>query len=72
MTNDTLAALKAEFAGYHLEISLYPSGGRIDATGCDECGTIEGIYVGVSWRDSRGQTFEEAKERLQQKLGIGK
>lgn len=72
MPNDFIKALKEEFKGYHLEIQLYPSGGRIEATGCEECGTSESIYEGVSWRDSRGQSFDEAKEKLKQKLGISK
>jgi hypothetical protein len=61
-------ALKEKFSGYHLELMLYPSGGMIQATGCEECGTDDSKLEVASWKTRRGGGLGEAAERLAAKL----
>lgn len=62
--------IRKELEGYHIEIMLYPSGGMIDATGCEECGTDDSKYETAVWRLKRGQTIKDAVEKLKSKLEI--
>lgn len=66
----TIDEIREAFPGYHLEISLYPSGGVIEATGCEECGTNDNSFQSAIWRIHRGQTEAYAVNKLKQKLGI--
>lgn len=63
-----LQLIRDEFKGYHLEITLYPAGGMIDATGCEECGTSDSVSETYSWNSKRGTTFSDAIIGLKAKL----
>lgn len=60
--------LKAEFKGYHIEIEIFPSGGRIEISGCERCGTDDNFIDDSSWKDGAGRTFDEAKELLKESI----
>ena len=55
--------------GYHVEIMLYPTGGMIDATGCEECGTndeaFETVLFGIK---KKSKTLEDAIDELAIKI----
>lgn len=62
----TIEEIKAALVGYHVTISLYPTGGAIEITGCEECGTDESVILSSLWRDgntSRG-TPKQALDHL--------
>lgn len=61
-------SLLSHFPGRHLQIDLYPSGGRIEATGCEECGGVESNFESVSWKTHLAQSFGFAVEKLKSKL----
>ena len=69
MTLDEIRALFVD-AGWHVEITLYPSGGRITLDGCERCGTGEGIYLTQSWKPGLGTTEADAIAKLRN--GISK
>ena len=60
--------IRKELAGYHVEIMLYPSGGMIDVTGCEECGTDDGVSEGAMWKTHKGESIEFAIKKLKAKL----
>ncbi len=61
-------SLLSHFPGHHLQIDLYPSGGMIEATGCEECGCSDTNYETVSWKTKLGQSFGWAVEKLKAKI----
>ena len=60
--------LRKELAGYHVEIQLYPSGGMIDVTGCEECDTSEAFFASASWKEKNGETVDAAIARLKRRI----
>jgi len=66
--NDFEAELKRRLKGYHVDIKLYPAGGLIDATGCEECGTDDSFMESAMWRIHRGGTMESAVLDLESKI----
>lgn len=60
--------IRKELKGYHIEISLYPSGGIIDVTGCEECGTDDSESAGCSWKEKNGETIRTAVNKLKTHL----
>lgn len=46
----TIQEIRDQLKGYHVEINLFPSGGMIDATGCEECGTDDSKFESISWK----------------------
>ena len=72
MLQEIISKLNAELTGYHVEIQLYPSGGMIDASGCDECGTNESKYESSRWsiKKHKNKTIDDAINELKTKLGL--
>jgi hypothetical protein len=70
MLENLISKLREEFKGYHIEISLYPSGGMIEAVGCEECGTDELVMEAALWRYERGEVnnIDDAVKRLKEQL----
>jgi len=66
----TIQEIRDQLKGYHIEITLYPSGGMIEATGCFECGTDDSKCEAVSWKTHKGQDEKFAVDKLKLKLGI--
>ena len=62
--------IKNELKGFHLEIMFYPSGGMIDATGCEECGTDDCKMESVSWKTHKDENMLTAIQKLKVKLGV--
>lgn len=55
--------------GYHVQIMLYPSGGMLDATGCEECGANEDVFETVLFgAKKKAKTLEEAIDLIASKL----
>jgi len=75
----TLQEIKKAFPGYHLTIELHPTGGMIEARGCEDCGTSKKTFFFAPWRDTDIDTafgeplsFENAVKRLQTLIaGVG-
>ena len=65
------SSIKDSFKGYHVDISLYPSGGMIDVNGCKECGTSEAVMHTALWKTKNGETLEWAIDKLKDKLKGG-
>lgn len=65
-----LENLKKEFEGYHIDITLYPSGGRIDIIGCNEYGTDDDIYETSSWRydNTKRSNIYQAIDKIKTQL----
>lgn len=61
----TLADLRRAFPGYHLEVEMVPAYVRIEAVGCEECGTNDALFASA---DTRRQTLGEAIAELQRLL----
>jgi len=57
-----------DFEGYHITMMLFPSGGVVDATGCDECGTSDDVFESVRWQKSKGESLGTALVQLKSKL----
>jgi len=72
MLQEMINELNTELIGYHVEIQLYPSGGMIDASGCDECGTNESKYESARWsiKKHKNKTIDDAVNELKTKLGL--
>ena len=68
MYQELIDAIQAALPGYHFEITIFPSGGIIDAEPCDECGTTVG--ASSSWRYKKGplRTMDESVAALKVKL----
>ena len=62
--------IRSEFPGYHISIELFPSGGIIDAAGCEECKTDPSTMESISWKNERGRcrSLDEAVLLLKDKL----
>ena len=72
MLQDLVDKINTELSGYHVDISLYPAGGMIDAMGCEECGTRDGRIESASWRKTKrkNKTIDEAINELKIKLEV--
>lgn len=68
--NEFENSIRQELKGYHFEIQFYPSGGIIDCTGCEECGTNDKAFASYAWRIREGETLESAIASVKQKLNI--
>lgn len=69
---ELIAKLTNDLPGYHLSIELFPSGGIIDASDCEECGTENSSTITWSYSGKiRGPiSFDEAINKLKQSLGV--
>lgn len=69
--NELVEKLKEEFKGYHIALEIYPAGGMIEVTGCEECGTDDCFYENSRWRfkHPRLKTIDDAVVNLKEKLG---
>lgn len=67
---EELEKLQAQFKGYHISLSLFPSGGMIDAEGCKQCGTEDHVFESTRWKEKKDQSIDDAVARLKIKLGI--
>ena len=72
MYQDIVDKLKEDLPGYHIELTLYPSGGMIDAQGCEECGTKDDSFESARWsiQRHRNATMDDAVKELKTKLGV--
>ena len=61
-------SLREAFKGYHVEVKVWPCGGRIDLEPCEICGTTEDDYEGTSWHHERSESLSTAIEKLKGKL----
>lgn len=63
--------INAALHGYHSEISLYPAGGMIYASGCEECGTKDGDVFSVQWRvkNAKNKTITDAISEILRQIG---
>lgn len=69
--NKVIEELKNKLKGYHFEIQIYPTGGFIEATGCDECGTNDSVFESASWGINRKiKTIDDAVVALTKKLTL--
>lgn len=70
MYQKLIDSLHADIPGYHFEISIFPSGGSIDADPCEICGSVKAATA--NWRYKKGplHTFDEAISSLQAKLSV--
>ena len=68
---DFIDQLCKDIPGYHFEINVYPIGGFIDAVGCEECGTVEGVSYSEGWsyRKDNG-SIDNAIEALKRCIDI--
>jgi len=62
-------ALREMFKGYHIEVLLYPSGGMLEVTGCEECGTDDSETHCVTWKTHKGEDLNSAAGKLLNKMG---
>lgn len=58
------AYFKEHFPHGHVDISLYPAGGTLDVTQCEDCGADDGRYASASWRLKYGETMADAVQRI--------
>lgn len=67
---ELIVKLREEFKGYHIDINIYPSGGRIELNGCEECGTEDDSSLYCSWRIGRAKLkdIDDAIAYLKQKM----
>jgi len=69
MIQQTIDKINSELKGYHVEISLYPAGGSIDVTGCDECNTKDDYWESARWSiKHKNKTIDDAISELKAKL----
>ena len=68
----TLQEIRDAFPGYHVNISLWPTGGQIELRGCEECGTVDFHLFSENWRegvvpyfDGEVRSLANAVKRLQ-------
>ena len=64
-----LDEIREEFKGYHVEINLFPSGGSLEATGCQECGTDDKNWGAYFWKIERGESIKNAIKAVKKKIG---
>lgn len=62
--------IKSKLTGFHVELTFYPTGGIIDATGCEDCGTNDNKTASASWKVHRGENILTAIEKLKVKLDV--
>ena len=62
------AYFKEHFPHGHVDISLYPNGGMVDVTQCEDCGADDEGYASASWRLDRGETMADAVQRIKDHL----
>lgn len=67
---DFIDSINSKFKGYHITITLFPSGGMIEAEGCEECNTCESIFEVARWKKGKGQTIDHAVTTLKNKLEL--
>ena len=63
-TIEAIEQIRKMFVGYHVEIELYPAGGRVIIQGCSDCGTDE-IYRAAFWKHKKGEDIDKALKVLQ-------
>ena len=68
MENITIQEIREELKGYHLEIMIYPTGGKIEAAGCEECGTDDSQFEVAGWKLHKGETIFDAIDKIKRKL----
>lgn len=62
------AYFKEHFPHGHVEISLYPNGGMVIVTQCEECGAAEDGDFSASWRLEYGETMADAVQRIKEQI----
>ncbi len=60
--------LRSLFNGYHVNVSIFPSGGHIEISGCGECGTSDHVFESTSWKLRKDETLITAMAKLEQKM----
>ncbi len=72
MLQELINKLNNELPGYHVEIQLHPSGGMINASGCEECNTDEEKFETTIWsvKKCKNKTIDDAVNELKNKLGL--
>jgi len=60
MFQEFIDKLSNKFPGYHLEIEIYPKGGKIIASSCEECGTKNGMYISAWKCGEKVQSLDDA------------
>ena len=68
MKDPTISEIREMFKGYHIEIHIVPKFVSIEATGCEECGTSDGIYERAVSKDENGGSLDEACKKLLLKI----
>lgn len=70
MLQSLVNELHKALPGYHLEVSIFPSGGNIDADACEECGTLLSASAGWRYKKGRTNSLDGAVKTLRLELGI--
>lgn len=71
--DSSLRRLFDEFPNHHVELSLFPSGGLIDVTECEECGSHESFTKRFYWGGNRTpQGVDSAIVEIKKKIESAK
>jgi len=62
--------LRKTFDGYHVDMSLWPSGGMVTIYGCEECGTESVDMLSASWNIKRMGSIETAINTVKSKMKL--
>ena len=60
--------LRSEFPGYHVDLYLFPMGGRLELEACDECDTARDYDIRWHKREPVLNNIDAAIEALKQEM----